>query len=431
MTIASTQRLLESGTITSLELVDRALGAIAARNDQLYAFVEILEVDAREAARRLDAERAGGRVRGPLHGIPLSVKDLYAVKGSTTRAGSLALERRDTQDSAAVHTLREAGAIVLGKTSTHEFAMGIIGPQSRNPHDQTRIAGGSSSGAAIAVATGMGSAALGTDTRGSIRVPAALCGVVGFKPTIGAVSLEGVVALAWTVDHVGVMGASVEDVETVFTALGPAAPRSPKTRALPEQLRVGIPRTAWQDVDAAVDKSTLAAIDALRASGVDVIDVARPDAEDFDCANELSRLVSRSEALAHHNELGLDRSLYTADVRDQLAAAAATSAQEYIEAQRLRLAMGADLASVFERVDALVMPTSPIVAPAVEDAVDLSMLLTRNVAIWSFAGFPAISVPTVPSPEGLPVGLQIVAAPHAEAVVFAVARAVERGVNAR
>ncbi|MGH2960058.1 MAG: amidase, partial [Solirubrobacterales bacterium] len=180
-TIASTEQLLASHDVTSEELVSRSLRMIGDRNDELYAFVEILEVEALARAKKMDAERTAGRVRSPLHGIPVSVKDLYAVKGGTTRAGSLGYERRDDHDSAVVKSLREAGAVVIGKTSTHEFAMGVTAPQSRNPHDTTRISGGSSSGAAIAVATGMGMGALGTDTRGSIRIPAALCGVVGLK----------------------------------------------------------------------------------------------------------------------------------------------------------------------------------------------------------------------------------------------------------
>jgi aspartyl-tRNA(Asn)/glutamyl-tRNA(Gln) amidotransferase subunit A len=430
-TIASTQRLMGSGDVSSAELVQRSLQAIADRNDDLYAFVEILEVEARDRAKKFDAERAAGRVRSPLHGIPLSVKDLYAVKGGATRAGSLAFERRDHHDAAAVKRLREAGAVVIGKTSTHEFAMGVTAPQSRNPHDQTRIAGGSSSGAAIAVATGMGIAALGTDTRGSIRIPAALCGAVGFKPTYGAVSLEGVVPLSWSMDHVGVIAGSADDAATVLDALTPARTIEGAAVKPVDAIRVGLPRTAWRDVDAAVGQSIESALDTLIATGVEVVDVERPNAVDFDTANLTSMVVSRCEAAAYHRDLGLDPALYTSDVRGQLEKAAEATAQDYIDGQRLRAELQREMLSVFDDVDVLLMPTVPIVAPTVESADQTPLVLTRNVALWSFVGFPAMSVPCAPSQAGLPTGLQIVAAPHAEAAIIAVARAVERGVNAR
>ncbi|MGB0871903.1 MAG: amidase [Solirubrobacterales bacterium] len=428
--IGSTHKLLESGDLTSVELVARSLRAIEQQNDQLYAFVEILEVEALERAKKADSELSGGRSRGPLHGIPVSVKDLYAVAGATTRAGSMAFERRDHHDAHAVKRLREAGAVIIGKTSTHEFAMGVTAPQSRNPHDPTRIAGGSSSGAAIAVATGMGMAALGTDTRGSIRIPAALTGVVGLKPTFGAVPLEGVVPLSWTMDHVGVMAASSADAAATLDALTGGSIYGASARSI-SGMRVGLPRTAWRDVESAVGDSIETVLDSLAATGARIVEVERPDESDFDRANLTSMVVSRSEAAAFHRDLGLDQQLYTSDVRTQLETATEATAGDYIDAQRLRAQLQREVISVFEDVDILLMPTVPIVAPPVETADQTPLVLTRNVALWSFLGFPAMSVPCVPSPAGMPIGLQIVAAPHAEAALVAVGRAVERGVNAR
>jgi aspartyl-tRNA(Asn)/glutamyl-tRNA(Gln) amidotransferase subunit A len=430
-TIASTQQLLDSHDLTSEELVSRALHVIAEQNDDLYAFVEILEVDARDRAKKFDAERAAGRVRSPLHGIPVSVKDLYAVKGGTTRAGSLGYERRDDKDAKVVKRLKEAGAVVIGKTSTHEFAMGVTAPQSRNPHDPSRIAGGSSSGAAIAVATGMGMAAIGTDTRGSIRIPAALCGVVGLKPTFGTVPLDGTVPLSWSMDHVGVMAPSADDAATVLDALTRDRQIADEPVKGVSDIRVGLPRTAWQGVEPAVEHSIDSVMQTLIATGVELVDVQRPSAIDFDNANLTSMVVSRCEAAAFHRDLGLDPVLYTQDVRTQLEAASDASAQDYIDAQRLRAELQRDMLKVFDDVDVLLMPTVPIVAPPTETADQTPLVLTRNVALWSFVGFPAISVPCEPSAAGLPIGLQIVAAPHAEAAIIAVARAVERGVNAR
>jgi aspartyl-tRNA(Asn)/glutamyl-tRNA(Gln) amidotransferase subunit A len=430
-TIASTERLLDSHDVTSEELVSRSLRAIADRNDELYAYVEILEVEALARAKKMDVERGSGRVRSPLHGIPVSVKDLYAVKGGTTRAGSLGYERRDDHDAEVVKRLRKSGAVVIGKTSTHEFALGVTSPQSRNPHDTSRISGGSSSGAAIAVATGMGMAAVGTDTRGSIRIPAALCGVVGLKPTFGTVPLDGVVPLAWSMDHVGVMAPSADDAATVFDALNPENKTIDTPVAAVSDIRVGLPQTAWRDVEPAVNGSIESVMDTLIATGVEMVDVQRPSAIDFDNANLTSMVVSRCEAAAFHRDLGLDPILYTSDVRTQLEVAADATAQDYIDGQRLRAELQRDMLKVFEDVDVLLMPTVPIVAPPVEIADQTPLVLTRNVALWSFVGFPAISVPCEPSPAGLPIGLQIVAAPHREAAIIAVARAVERGVNAR
>ena len=428
--IALTHNLLQTGDMTSSELVTRALRQITDQNDRLYAFVEILEVEALDRAKKADAEIASGRDRGPLHGIPISVKDLYAVKGATTRAGSLAFERRDNADAAVVRTLRDAGAVILGKTSTHEFAMGVTAPQSRNPHDPSRIAGGSSSGAAIAVATGMGMAALGTDTRGSIRIPAALTGVVGLKPTIGAVPLDGVVPLSWSMDHIGLMASTAADAATTLDVLTGADTATTSAVSV-EGLRIGLPRAAWKNVEHDVDQSVETAIEALSATGAVVTDVDRPADADFDAANLTSMVVSRCEAAAFHRDLGLDPILYTSDVRGQLEAAADATAADYIDAQRLRGELQHELLSVFDEVDVLVMPTVPIVAPPTAEAAEWPLVLTRNVAIWSFLGFPAVSIPITPSPAGLPIGLQIVAAPHAETAVLAVGRAVERGVNAR
>lgn len=429
-TIGSTHNLLLSRDLTSADLVLRSLRAIADQNDRLYAFVEILEVEALERAKKADSELVGGKNRGLLHGIPVSVKDLYAVAGATTRAGSMAFERRDREDAFAVKKLREAGAVLLGKTATHEFAMGVTAPQSRNPHDATRIAGGSSSGAAISVATGMCMAALGTDTRGSIRIPAALSGVVGLKPTLGAVSLEGVVPLSWTMDHIGVIAASSADAAATLDTLTGGSVYADSARSV-SGMRVGLPRTAWRDAEPAVIASLELVLESLTATGLRMIDIDRPSESDFDQANLTSMVVSRSEAAVYHRDLGLDPVLYTSDVRNQLETAADATASDYIDAQRLRGQLQREVAKVFDEVDVLLMPTVPIVAPTVETADQTPLVLTRNVALWSFLGFPAMSVPCEPSPAGLPIGLQIVAAPHAETALVAVGRAVERGVNAR
>lgn len=410
--------------LTSVRQVEAALDAIDQRNDELGAFVEVFADRALSEAAACDAERARGELRGPLHGVPISVKDLYAVEDSLTRAGSGAFQRRDDHDATAVARLRAAGAVILGKTVTHEFAMGVISPTSRNPRDPDRIAGGSSSGAAIAVATAMGPAALGTDTRGSIRIPAALCGVVGFKPALGAVPLVGVVPLSWSMDHCGVIAGSVEDAAAVFSCIRerPPGPRtSDSDRPTSAGLRVGLPRAAWSGIEADVDRQVEAAIARLAEAGAEIAELERPTDDDFDTANLASIVVSRCEALAFHRGLGLDQTLYGEDVRLQLAAAEAATAHDYIDAQRLRSEMRDALISVFDAVDVLAMPTVPLRAPLADAVENLPLVLTRNVAIWSFTGFPAVSVPCETPGQGLPAGLQLVAAPGREGALLALA----------
>ncbi|HEV7918971.1 MAG TPA: amidase [Solirubrobacterales bacterium] len=430
-TIGATRHLLDSGELRSIDLVERSLEAIKKHNDRLYAFVEILEVEARERAAKLDNEMRAGRIRGPLHGIPISVKDVIHVKGATTRAGSLAYEQRASKDAWAVKRLRDAGAIILGKSATHEFALGVSSAQSRNPHDDERITGGSSGGSAVAVATGMGIASLATETRASTRVPAAVCGVVGLKPTYGTIPTTGIVPLAWTMDHFGILAPSVGDAAAMLDALDD---RKTVARAIAlgvAGMTLGAPHAAWGSVAADVDGSVRVALDTLGAAGAEVVEVDTPTDSDFDDASAAALIISRCEAASFHGGLDGDRSSYWPEVRDQLDAADGVLATDYIDAQRYRAWLRERMLTAIAGVDALVMPASPVTAPRVDEADEYLTVLSRNAILWSFVGFPAMSVPTIPAPGGLPVGVQIVAAPHAEPTMIAVGRAVERGVNAR
>ncbi|MFY9264502.1 MAG: amidase [Solirubrobacterales bacterium] len=430
-TIGATRHLIDGGEVTAADLVERSLEAIKKDNDRLFAFVEIMEVEAREQAAKLDNELKAGRHRGPLHGIPISVKDVIHVKGATTRAGSLAYEHRASHDAWAVRRLRDAGAVILGKVATHEFALGVTSPQSRNPHDDTRIPGGSSGGSAVAVATGMGIASICTDTRASSRVPAALSGVVGLKPTYGTVPTAGVVPLSWTMDHVGVIAPGVADAAIMLDCLRDGARVSEGVGTGVKGMRIGIPRAAWDGAEPEVEESIEFALDLLIAAGAELVGVDRPADPDFAGANACGLIVSRCEAAAFHRGLHNDRALYWEEVRDQLDAADEVLATDYIDAQRYRAWLREEMLTAIAGVDALVMPTVPVVAPVVDDADEYLTILSRNAILWSFVGFPAMSVPSAPAPSGLPIGLQIVAAPHAETTLIAVGRAIERGVNAR
>lgn len=425
--IAELAAHLASGATTSVRLVEQALGIVAEVNEELCGFVELHAESALAEAAERDAQREAGTILGPLHGLPISVKDVIDVAGMTTRCGSEAYEEHPAVDAAAVALLRAAGGIVLGKTSTHEYALGVTSPQARNPHDRTRIPGGSSGGSAVAVATGMSVMSLGTDTRASIRVPAALCGIVGMRPTYGTSPTAGMVPLSWTMDTTAALAPTVADVAVSLDVLRPgAAPVADAVGAQVDGLRVGVPRAAWEAATPAVAAAIDDAIARIGALTAGVGEVARPDAADFAAGNAYGLIVSRCEAAAFHRAKGLDRSLYWAEVRDQLDAADAVLATDYIDAQRSRQALHQEMRAVFADVDVLAMPTTPVQAPPADEAEDYLTVLSRNAILWSFVGFPAISLPC-PVPTGeLPVGLQLVAPPGREDVLIALGSALER-----
>ena len=393
---------------------------------ELRAIVHLMDAEALAEADACDAEAAAGAWRGPLHGIPVTVKDIIDVAGVPTAAGSAAYHDVPAVDAASVGRLRAAGAIILAKVSTHEFALGVTTPQSRNPHDPERIPGGSSGGSAIAVSVGMGLASLGTDTRASIRVPAALSGVVGFKPTYGSVPTAGssrcrgrwttwrpsprrsATPPCWSTSWPVAAGAWPASPPPTWPACGWACPRPPSPtpsrwwRPWPGGRSPPWPRRAasWGPRSA-------------------------PTAADLEAANAAGLVVSRCESAAFHRSLGTDRSLYWDEVADQLDAAAEVSAVEYLDAQRIRADLAERLLAAFDDHDVLAMPTVPVVAPLVADFARHLMLLSRNAIPWSFTGFPAMSVPCGWA-GGLPVGLQLVAPPWREDLVVTVASAVER-----
>lgn len=410
------------GTVTAVELVEQCLAAIDEHDGALLAVVELDAASALAAAAEADADRAAGRWRGPLHGVPMTVKDVIDVAGFTTCAGSVTYKRVAERDAAGVALLRQAGALILGKVSTHEFALGVTNPQSRNPYDPTRIPGGSSGGSAISVATGMALASLGTDTRASIRVPAALSGVVGVKPTHGVIPTSGIVSLSWTMDHVAPMAATVGDAALVLGALLGRASWPPPARGL----RVGVPAVGLAAADAAVADAVEAALGAL--TDVEIVPLDRPSSVDLDVAEAVGLIISRCEAAALHRSLGLDRFLYWDEVADQLAAAERVSAIDYLDAQRVRGQLAERLLGCFDQVDVLAMPTTLSVAPRLDEYERFLMTLARNAIPWSLVGFPAMSVP-VGSVDGLPVGLQLVAGPNCDDVLIAAGLAVEEAVG--
>jgi aspartyl-tRNA(Asn)/glutamyl-tRNA(Gln) amidotransferase subunit A len=417
-----------TGRTSSVDLVTAALAAIESLDGPLRGMVAVNADGALLAAVDADTARAAGRPLGPLHGIPVTVKDVIHVAGLPTRAGSAAYEAHPSADAEGVARLRRAGAVIMGKASTHEFALGVTSPQSRNPHDPTRIPGGSSGGSAISVACGMALASLGTDTRASIRVPSALSGVVGFKATLGSIPTDGIVSLSWTMDHVAPMAATVADAALVLDVLMGTGRGLASVPADPT-LRIGVAEAAWCDAERGVALAVTATLDALAVRGARLSVATRPSEADLALANAAGLVVSRCEAATVHRGMGLDRSLYWEEVADQLDMADGLSAVDYLDAQRLRAQLAEELATAFADVDVLAMPTVPIVAPPADDFARHLMLLARNAIPWSFVGFPAISVPCG-QVDGLPVGIQLVAPPHREDLLVAAGRAVEEVVRA-
>lgn len=417
-----------AGAVSSVDLVEACLAAIEERDAGLAAVVEVHAEEALLTAKAADRAREQGHWRGALHGIPVTIKDIIDVAGFHTRAGSAAYDRLAERDAESVRRLRAAGAVVLAKVSTHEFALGVTTPQSRNPHDPERIPGGSSGGSAISVATGMALASLGTDTRASIRVPAALTGVVGLKATYAAVPTSGIVSLSWTMDHVAPMAATVGDAALMLGVLLDDPQFSSAGAAAGAPLRVGVAAATMDGAEPAVASAVHAALDALVAHGAELRDVGEPSAASLDLASAAGLVVSRCEAAAVHRSLALDRSRYTAEVADQLSAADHILATDYLDAQRVRGALVERLATAFATVDVLAMPTSPLVAPRVADCGRYLVRLARNAIPWSLVGFPAMSVP-VGMAGGLPVGLQLVAPAGREDLLVAAGLALERAVG--
>lgn len=404
-------------TVTPMPVAE-ALDAIRARDGEVRAFVSLLP----EAVA----------CEGPLHGMPVAVKDLIDVFGLRTTGGSrLLAENVATADAEVVRRLRAAGAAIIGKTATHEFAYGVTtdspfhGP-TRNPVDPARSPGGSSGGSAAAVAAGMAQAALGTDTAGSIRIPAACCGVIGFKPTYALVSGEGVLPLSWSLDHVGVIARSVGEAGAVLSAIAGVAPGP-----VPQGARIGVP-VNWlsgridPDVRARFDESLAAA----RSLGFAVVEVELPAMEPY---HFVSRLLTLAEASAYHAPYLKDRAAdYAPDVRARLELGQFVLARDYLLAQRLRGMLIARMQAAMAGLDALATPTMAIPAPAIGQRTwsypdgsreAVSEPMTRFVAPFNVTGQPAVSVPCGTTAGGLPVGLQLVGHAGGDGALLALAEA--------
>ena len=443
-TISELAPRLRSRQISPVELTRECLGRIDKLNSALNAFITVTAESALVEARAAEAEIARGEWRGPLHGIPIGLKDLIDTAGvRTTSASKLHATRVPIEDAEVVRRMRSAGAVILGKNNLHEFAYGgssLISHfgEVHNPWDRGRITGGSSGGSAAAVVAGMGYAAIGTDTAGSVREPAALCGCVGLKATYGRVPSRGVIPLSLSLDHVGPLARSVADVAIVLQAIAgfdaadittaeiPVADYLSGMKESPARLRVGVPRDYFfDDLDVEVASAMNHALDAIRTIAAEVKEVRLDVPTD--------RTLQKAESYANHAEsVAKNPELYDPETVRRIRSGENVSAVEYIEQRRELEAARRRIRSIFSDVDVLVTPTTPMPAPAIaglkaspEALRPAELRLLRNTRPFNVWGLPAISVPCGFTQSGLPIGLQIAGPPWREDMVLQLAYAYE------
>jgi len=443
--IVSLSQRLQRREISPVEITREYLNRIENAHPKLKAFITVMSDSALTDAGRAEAEIVQGEWRGPLHGVPIALKDLIETAGvRTTSASKLHENRIPDKDAEIVRRLRQAGAVILGKNNLHEFAYGGSSLVSHfgdvhNPWDFNRIAGGSSGGSAAAVAAGLAFAAIGTDTAGSIREPAALCGCVGLKPTYGRVSSRGVIPLSTSLDHVGPLTRSVADAAIVLQAIAgydadditsakipvPDYISAPKEDA--KSLRVGVPRAFFfDDLDAEVATAMEHALHGIETLVDSVCEVQ------IDVPTD--RTVSVAEAYAYHAEnAGKTPGLYQPETLRRIRQGESISAREYIQRRHELEQARRSITSVFADVDVLITPTTQIPAPKISDLKanpealrPAELILLRNTRPFNVWGLPAISIPCGFTQGGLPIGLQIAGAHWREDVVLRLAHAYEQ-----
>jgi aspartyl-tRNA(Asn)/glutamyl-tRNA(Gln) amidotransferase subunit A len=443
--IRQISELLRQGSLSPVELTEDCLSRIEKLNPRLNAFITVTADSARAQARAAEAEIRRGDWRGPLHGIPLALKDLIDTAGiRTTAASSWFKDRIPSEDAEIVRRLKAAGAVLVGKQNLHEFAYGGSSMVSyfgevRNAWNREHIAGGSSGGSATAVAAGLGFGAIGTDTAGSIREPAALCGVVGLKPTYGRVSARGVIPLSISLDHVGPIARTVADVAIILQAITGFDTKDKASVNAPVEdyiaglgknlkpLRIGVPRKFFfEDLDADVASAMTHALSGLVTIGGELRELELPVPTD--------RALQSAEAYAFHAEfVARSPELYQPETLRRIRTGENVSPEKVLECRRELERARRDIAATFAGVDLLVTPTTPIPAPAIAELKqnpDLlrprELLLLRNTRPINVWGLPAISIPCGFSSSGLPIGLQIIGPHWREAKVLQLAHAYEQ-----
>lgn len=441
-TIEGLAHAFRSRQLTSADVTTHCLQVIAARNPSLNAFIDVFTDEALADARDADVEMGRGQYRGPLHGVPVALKDLIDVTGKRTTAASRVRDRHiATADATIVSRLREAGAILLGKNNLHEFALGTTNEDSafgpaRHPADPSRSPGGSSGGSAAAVAGGMAFAAVGTDTGGSVRIPAAVCGLVGLKPAFGEIPLRGVVPLSTSLDHAGPLCRSVSDARVLFGVLRGRSSRSERAIHDPRAMRFGVLRGYFSAMlDPAVNEAFSGACARLRDAGIalDEIDIGHT----ADIGSVYVHIALTEAAAYHAATLEGQPDDYTPNVRLRLEMGRSILGEDYVRAQHGRVVLRAEVDAAMEGRDGLLLPTVPILAPAIGcDTVRVGggeqpvrNVMLRLTQLFNITGHPAITLPCGTPPGQLPVGAQVVGRHGGTPDLLDAAAAIERYVS--
>ncbi len=443
--------LIRDKEVSPVEVVDAHLARIEATEPTLNSFITLLPEQAREVARRAESQIQAGNYRGPLHGIPVGLKDLFNTAGVRTTSGSRIFDTFvPAEDCTVAARFQRAGAILLGKLNMHQFAYGPTGENfdyghMHNPWNPELVTGGSSGGSGSAAAAGQCTITMGSDTGGSVRIPAALCGIVGLKPTYGLVSRAGLTPLSWCLDHPGPMVRTVEDAALTMNVIAGHDPKDVATtvREIPdyttalagsvEGLRIGLPREYFDaPLDAEVEAAVRAAVAHLEELGATVTEVSLPMFKD---SQAISGAILMAEASAYHRELlARDGDKLTPSVRLRLEAGLFVTAADYLKAQQARARFNQEMARLFQDVDLLAGPAEPVTAPPIlasemvigDRTVGTTGALTQYTRPYNISGTPAISVPCGFSEAGMPIGLQLAGKPFDELTVLRAAHAYEQ-----
>ena len=424
LSLSEASALIESRELSPLELTNACIARSRALDPTLNAYITPTYESARQEAKLATDEVAAGRRRGPLHGIPFAIKDLYETAGVlTTGASPLRKDHIPEQDAHVVALLKQAGVVSLGKLTMHEWAMGATNltdfyPTPRNPWNLEHITGGSSGGSGAAISAGLCIGSLGSDTRGSIRIPASFCGISGLKPTYGRVSLRGVLPLNWTLDHAGPMARSANDCALILQTIAGYDDQDPTSveTAVPDYsanldqgiagMRIGVPRNFFFDADvvsAEVREAVLATAAVFRSLDAEVKEVEFPDMDRFGVYDPFL-----ADASAYHEDRVREHpDQFSTRIRERLGMGAAISAVDYTRARFNQLNFSQALRNLFRDVDLLLTPTETIVAPRLENGADFQVEIIRNTSPFNLSGSPAISVPCGFGSGGLPIGLSL------------------------
>ncbi len=451
MTLIETTQALRAGKVSSAELTEECLKRIESLNPRLNAFLTVTAEIAREQALQADRERRSGMDRGPLHGIPIAHKDLFCTAGVRTTSGSKVFENHVPKfDAAIVERLREAGAVMLGKTSMHEHAYGITCDNPHygavhNPWDLARIPGGSSGGAAAAVAAGLCLLGTGSDTGGSIRVPASYCGVTGIKPTFGLVSKFGALPLGFSLDHAGPIARTVRDVAVSLAAMAGPDKRDPNSAhrhaddLLPPDeipslagVKIGIPENFFYErIDLQVDNAVHFMAYRAQDLGAELVPLRVPDGRQLNTISQITLLVEA--AAVHEPYIRKQRKLYGDDVRALIDMGRVIPGVDYVQAQRLRRRAQEVYRSILMQVDCLLVPATPITAPNIgqtEVAIggeteDVRIATTRLVRGINALGLPSLAMPAGFTRGGMPIGMQLIGRAFGEKELLRIGAALE------